>query len=56
MRGTIPTNWDENDAFSGWRKVLARMQRAGARKQMKQQYHRRVRREWRRKRRNDEVA
>ena len=46
MKGDIPTNWDEHDAFSGWRKVLARMQRAGARKKMKRQYHRRSRRTW----------
>ena len=46
MKGDIPTNADEFDAFSSWRKVLASMQRPGARKKMKRQYHRRSRRTW----------
>lgn len=47
MRGDIPTNSDEYDAFSHWRHVLASMQRPGARKKMKRQYHRRSRRTYR---------
>lgn len=46
MRGDIPENWDEYDAFSKWRHYLKSMDRAGARKKMKRQYHRRSRRIW----------
>lgn len=35
---------EEQDAYTGWRRVLASMQRAGAVKQVKQRTHRRERR------------
>ena len=47
MRGDIPPNWDERDAFYHWRHYLKSMQRPGARKKMKRQYHRRSRRTYR---------
>jgi hypothetical protein len=37
--------WDEQDAYSGWRRLLASFQRAGAVKRVKTRTHRRERRE-----------
>ena len=47
VRGPIPENWDEYDAFSRWRHYISGMDRAGVRAKMKRQYNRRVRRTWR---------
>ena len=40
MRSEHHTNASEWDAFTGWRKVLCYMQRAGVRKSIKQDSHR----------------
>lgn len=37
--------WAEQDAYTGWRKVLCYLQRPGAVKAIKRATHRRVRRE-----------
>ena len=37
--------WDEQDAYTGWRKFLCSMQRAGAVNKIKKRTHRRERRE-----------
>ncbi|AOQ28897.1 hypothetical protein SEA_WATERFOUL_35 [Mycobacterium phage Waterfoul] len=44
MRGEHAMTWDERDAFTSWRRVLAYVQRAGVRKAVKQRSHRRDRR------------
>jgi hypothetical protein len=42
-------SYDETSAFTGWRRVVARMQRAGARKKIKRLSHKKDRRIGRRK-------
>lgn len=37
--------WEEQDAYTGWRRYLVRFQRAGAVKAVKQRTHKRERRE-----------
>jgi hypothetical protein len=37
-------SYDETSAFTGWRRVVARMQRAGVRKKIKRTSHRKDRR------------
>jgi hypothetical protein len=44
MRRQIKT-WDEQDAYTGWRKYLIYLGRAGAVKKVKKRTHRRERRE-----------
>ncbi len=44
MRRRIVT-WDEQDAYSPWRRVLSYIQRPGVRKGIKRRTHRRERRE-----------
>jgi hypothetical protein len=38
-------SWEEQDAYTGWRKVLVYMSRPGAVKKVKRRTHRRERRE-----------
>lgn len=38
-------SWDEEDAYTGWRKVLCYLDKAGAVKYIKRKTHRRERRE-----------
>lgn len=40
MRSEHRTTADEYDAFTGWRRVIVRMRRAGVRKALKQKSHR----------------
>ncbi|WP_202910333.1 hypothetical protein [Mycobacteroides abscessus] len=40
MRSEHKTTADEWDAFTGWRRVLVSMQRAGTRKRLKERSHR----------------
>lgn len=39
-------NYEEEDAYSGWRRVLCYIQRPGVRKAIKRRTHKRERREW----------
>lgn len=48
MRSKHKSTQDEFDAFTGWRHVLTNMRRAGVRKALKQQSHRKDRRKARR--------
>ncbi|WP_423488173.1 hypothetical protein [Mycobacteroides sp. PCS013] len=55
MRSEHKTTADEWDAFTGWRRVIVRMQRAGIRKKLKKKSHRTDRRRQRqRQSENDE--
>jgi hypothetical protein len=45
-------SWDEEDAYTGWRKVLCYLDKAGAVKYIKRKTHRRERREAKRTIRN----
>ncbi|WP_193314958.1 hypothetical protein [Georgenia thermotolerans] len=48
MKGEHRWDGDEWDAFSGWRKVYAYIQRPGVRKSIKRKSHKKDRRNWRR--------
>ena len=48
-------SWDEQDAYTGWRKVLCYLDKAGAVKYIKRKTHRRERREAKRAIRNGDV-
>lgn len=48
-------DWDEADAYTGWRHVLCYLQRAGAVKRVKRRTHRRERREAKRAIRSGDV-
>lgn len=50
MRSEHKTTADEWDAFTGWRRVIVRMQRAGTRKRLKTKSHRVDRRRQRQRR------
>lgn len=43
MRSEHKMSYDEASAFTGWRRVVARMQRAGVRKGIKRSSHRKDR-------------
>lgn len=45
-------NYEEQDAYTGWRKVLCYLQKAGAVRKIKKRTHRRERREGKREARN----
>jgi hypothetical protein len=46
-------SYDEASAFTGWRRVIAKMQRAGVRKKIKRDSHRKDRRIGQREARED---
>lgn len=55
MGRRLMKSWDEQDAYTGWRKVLCYLQYPGVRKSIKRRTHRRERREAKRAtRRGDE--
>jgi len=45
MGRRLMPEWDEQDAYTGWRHVLARFSRAGVVARVKRRTHRRERRE-----------
>jgi hypothetical protein len=47
--------WEEQDAYTGWRKVMCYLQRAGKVKAIKRRTHRRERREAKREIRRGDV-